>query len=215
MINPDIYRKSNGIISFKYITDDVKYDNKFLIKILDVLLVDNLIKNWKNDIKIINDNKNLLSYLTSVYVNYILIDYNLHKLNDGLYNYIITYDNKSFNEVNKSSFKIHFIKILPYEISTKHMNLLTKIYQNDTKLNLLCAGECKIYDNNIYYNFKSGHIMRKIMKKSFINITNHTDLSNNRVFNKHIKYWWQPLISHIFDELLPKKYNTYITKKLF
>ena len=50
MINPDIYRKSNGIISFKYITDDVKYDNKFLIKILDVLLVDNLIKNWKNDI---------------------------------------------------------------------------------------------------------------------------------------------------------------------
>jgi hypothetical protein len=224
------YQNKNGIISFKQIIRN-KYTNKSLIQIINKLVKNNSIKECENNFEeknnvcisteiinneIINNKINNIDkypYVgiggenyeleNSSYVGYIEInEKNMYDitLDNGLYTYIITY--------NKTSFKIHMSKILPFEMFTKHNNLLKKIYEKYKSFKILSAGECKIHDKNMDFNFKSGHVMKPIRLSSYFSITKDLyDKKNND--NSDIKYWWSPLISHIFEKLLPNYTNKY------
>ena len=226
----NIYRKTNGLISFRKIPSNIKYNNKLLIKILNELLINNSITNWKKSFKdanniCINNNKlnnnklnNNTNYkyigiggdndelLNSSYIGYTEInEKNMDNinLNNGIYSYIITYD--------EDLFSIHINKILPFEMFTKHINLLQTIYQKYKKVKILGSGECKINDDTITFNLKSGHVMKNIMKDSCYNITKK---SYNKNSKSHIEYWWEPLISFIFKKLLSNYTNKYVSNGL-
>ena len=224
----NIYRNKKGLISFKEIPSNIKYNNTSLFKIINNLLVNNSIKDWEEEIKDTNnvcinndkilkqldisDNKYLGigghndELIDSSYVYHIVINENNKKnvqIKNGLYNYIITYD--------KNLFTIHMFNILPFEIFTKHINLLIKISEKYKKVKILGSGECKITNDTITFNLNSGHVMRKIMKDSYYNITKTSYAKNNK---EHIKYWWEPLISFVFKKLLSNYTNNYVSNRL-
>jgi hypothetical protein len=113
----NIYRNKKGLISFREIPSNIKYNNTSLFKIINNLLVNNSMKDWEEKIKDTNnvcinndkilkqldisDNKYLGigghndELIDSSYVYYIVINENNKKnvqIKNGLFSYIIIYN---------------------------------------------------------------------------------------------------------------------------
>lgn len=202
-------KSDEGIVSHVLTFDNIKDKSDVnLIYILNNIMGDvNKIENWNEDI--INPKQLCFNFgedkeytvigvqmpnsliFCSLIQSYTMKESKRAYIQDGLYTYIIYYNNNEFF--------LDVTKVELGEIGTKHTCMLYKIY--NMKLNnirLLVAGEFKIENEVIHYNFSSGTIMAEIEEKVYEIIVGSNDSAESARYTK----WWGPLVKYIIKKLV-------------